>query len=174
MVFIKSKFLLLFSVVILAFAQNIIAQENNQKNEVIDFGQFYDFELFQWTAKGLNFKNENSGIGFGINDTMKDALLKYPDSSIAYNSYRKKIIPGSILLYGGFSLVMGGYVFHFINDAVDAKSYYESPRPFVSIGLMLTGLIVEMIGSSIFSSGVENLFSAVNMYNRNKLSELNK
>ena len=78
--------------------KNIFAQETeagiDQNNKNINLAQFYDSELFTWNYNmlgglSLNYQNQNSGVSFGINETMRNALLQFPDSGRSYNSTEK-------------------------------------------------------------------------------------
>jgi len=171
----------LLIVVLFVFAQNLAAQETeqgiNQNTGGINLVQFYDSELFQWNYNmlgglSLNYQNQNSGISFGINDAMKNALLEFPDSGQAYNSYKKKNTAGNILIYGGLALILGAYI-PLYNQVLDDNPNNFDRNMGWSIGLASSGVVSTMVGSFVFSSGTESLFNAVNLFNRNKVRVFN-
>jgi len=175
----KKVFVISVSVLLLAVAQNTNAQEvkNDKTNENIDFLQFYDNEMFHWnfsTFGGLtlNYRNDNweySPFGVNINnERIRNALLEYPDSAQAYNSFRKYKITGNILYWGGIVLMLGSLVPIFTiedNEKLSIGLY---------TGMLLGGITTSTIGGFQFDSAQLNLFNAVNMFNRNKARELNR
>ena len=173
----KNAFILLVLVLLLVFVQNTDAQETGHGN--INFQQFYDSEMFQWNFNmfgglTLNYQNQNSSITFGINQAMKNALLQFPDSAQAYNSYRKKNTVGNILIYGGVAIILSAYI-PLYNQILNDNPIDTLNRNIGwAIGLSSGGAISTLIGSFVYSSGQEDLFSAVNMFNRNKARELNR
>jgi len=158
----------------------LVAQEIESEIRNTNLVQFYDSELFTWNYNmfgdlTLNYRNINSGISFGINDTMKNALLEFLDSGQAYNSYRKKNIAGNILINGGLAIVLSSYIPLYDNLLMlnfDQNKYDSNIR--WTIGLAASGLISTIIGSFISTSGTESLFNSVNLFNRNKARELSK
>jgi hypothetical protein len=93
---------------------------------------------------------------------------------MAYNSYRKKNIAGNVLMFGGLALALGG-AYMPISNLTSYKTQKEIERDLkISMGFMISGLVTELIGVFIYSSGQESIFTAVNMYNRNRSRELNK
>ena len=175
----KTKLMFVFSVGLLTLTQNLTAQNNesgiNQNNEKLNLIHYYDSELFHWSYNMyggliLNYQNQNSGTSFDINETMKNALLSFPDSGQEYKSFRDKTITGNILMFSGLALVFGAFIPLFtppINNSEDAVLR----NSIISIALSGSGLIATIIGTNFFSSGQEHLFSAVSIYNRNKIRE---
>jgi hypothetical protein len=153
----------------LTFSSNLAAQENIQPNE--NLSRFYDTELFQWSygmfsGMTLNYQNTNSNTMFGINESMKAALTRYEDTNRLYRSYRGKTIAGNVLIWGGLAAVIGGAFVPAFGGAQNLDNYDK-----IGLGVMTGGLVSEIIGSFVLSSGQENIFDAVNLYNRQKIKE---
>jgi len=168
--------------------ENIQNQEQPQKQEGIQnleqpptyFTQFYDTEMFQWNRNffgglTLNYQNQNKRIFWGVNSTMENALLRYPDSGEAYNTYKRLNTTGSYMIIGGAGVMTFGYFYPFLKSGYyyyDYDLYLRNME--IAAGIIGTGLIIEIIGLLMKSAGRENLFHAVNMYNRNIALELNR
>jgi hypothetical protein len=174
------KLISVFSIAFLVFAQNITAQETGpetgQNIEETDIVRFYNSELFHWNYNmfdGLTlvYKNQSSSTSFRINEMMRNAFLEYSDSSQEYNSYRKKTITGNVLIYSGLALALSAFIPLYSNIENEA-AFYRNIN--ISIGLSVSGLVSTIIGSFFSSSGQENIFNAVNMFNKNKLQELTR
>ena len=116
----------------------------------------------------LKYRNRNSDIAFGIHKSMRNALLEYPDSGRAYKSYRRKNVAGNVLTYGGLSLMLGGF-FPIAMGTSNSNDYAIAAGSCMLLG----GLISYIIGRPIYLSGKESLFRSANMFNRNKMAELN-
>ena len=102
--------------------------------------------------------------------TMKNALLSFPDSGQEYNSFRDKTITGNILIFSGLALVCGAFIPLFTppnNNSEDAALR----NSIISIALSGSEFIATIIGTNFSSSGMEHLFSAVSIFNRNKIRE---
>ena len=177
----KYRLIFIFSIALLIFNQNISAQETEagigQNIKNINLVQLYDSELFTWNYNmfgglSLNYQNQNSGISIVINETMKKALLEFPDSSWSYNSYIKKNTAGNVLMYGGLVIVLTAYI-PMYNIILNNSNDFNRDIGW-TIGLTSSGLISAIIGSFIYSSGTEDLFNAINLFNRNKVRELIK
>jgi hypothetical protein len=161
-----------FLTLMLICSQIIMAQENTQTNN--NFLHYYDAEIFQWNydifgGLSLNFHNQSSSAIFGINISMKNALKLYPDSSQQFSSYKLKNTTGNILLWGGLVALVGGTYMPLFLDTSDYDNFERNVK--ISAGLMLGGLVSELVGTFIFSSGKENLFNAVNIYNRHRIED---
>jgi hypothetical protein len=172
----KNRLTAVFSIAFLVFAQNITAQETEQNTEETDIVRFYNSELFHWNYNmfdGLTlvYKNQSSSTSFRINEMMRNALLEYSDSSQEYNSYRRKTVTGNIFIYSGLALALSAFIPLYSNTTNDADFIRNIS---ISIGLSGSGLLSTIIGSFVSSSGQENIFNAVNMFNRNKLRELSR
>ncbi|MDR2534773.1 MAG: hypothetical protein LBD29_01910 [Treponema sp.] len=168
-------FIKVFLVVLSGFVciQNVSPQKDIPLNE--NLLTFYDNELFKWEYNAfggfnLSYNHQKSSITFGINNDMVEALQQYPDTARYYNSYRKKTIAGNILLWGGYTLVLGGAVAPaFYYRDVNEETFDRNVK--ISLGVILGGLVVELIGAFILPSGYESLFNGINMYNRHKIGE---
>ncbi|MDR1127512.1 MAG: hypothetical protein LBL06_05225 [Treponema sp.] len=160
-----------FLALTITFSGTLIAQETTQPTN--DLLHYYDTELFQWDYSmfgglTLNFQNQSALTMYGIKDSMKNALMQYEDTNQQYGSYRGKTIAGNILTWGGLAVVLAGaYVPIFGDWQEDA---YENNLK-VGLGIMLGGLVTELIGTFILQSGQENIFNAVNLYNRHKITD---
>ena len=168
----KGLWKIVFLTLALIFSGNITAQENTQTNS--ELLHYYDRELFQWdvTLFGgltLNFQNQSSRTAYGINDSMKKALLRYEDTTQQYRAYRGKTIAGNILIWSGLAAALGGAYFPLWGDTQDTDVCEKNLK--IGIGVMLGGFITELIGACILQSGQENIFRAVNLYNRNRIGE---
>jgi len=173
----KNMFVVLVLALLLLISQNANAQEvkNDKTNENVNFLQFYDNEMFHWnfnTSDGLilNYGNDNwkySTFGVSIkNERIRNALLEYPDSAQAYNSFKKNKVTGNIVYWSGIVLILGSIVpvFTVDNEKLSNGLYF---------GMLAGGLTTSMVGVYQFNSAQLNLFNAVNMYNRNKARKLN-
>jgi hypothetical protein len=159
-----------FFALVLVLSGNLMAQENEQTNN--SFSHYYDTELFQWSYSmfgglTLNFQNQSSVTMYGVKDSMKNAFFQYEDANQQYRSYRGKTIAGNILMWGGLATVLvGAYVPIFGNWE---DSTYENNLK-IGLGIMLGGLVSEIIGVFVLQSGQENIFDAVNLYNRHRIN----
>jgi hypothetical protein len=153
----------------LVFSGNLIAQENKPANS--DLLHYYDTELFQWSYSmfgglTLNFQNQSSITVYGIKEHMKNAILQYEDTNQKYHSYRKKTLAGNILTWGGLATVLAGaYIPIFGASGADERNLK------IGLGIMLGGLASEIVGILMLQSGQENIFDAVNLYNRHKIND---
>jgi len=166
--FIKIGFLTL----ILFFSQNLFAQESNQENN--DLVNYFSTELFQWSydfwgGMNLNYQNQSSKTMFGLKDSMQKALAFYDDTNQKFLSYKKKTLLGNIFFWSGYAALLSSpfILFSGTNESVDCYSTVVG----ASLGVFGGGLISMIIGNLMFSSAQENIFDAINLYNRNKLAE---
>jgi hypothetical protein len=160
-----------FFILTMIFAGNLAAQEAARTDG--NLVQYYDSQLFQWSYSmfgglSLNFQGQNSVTGFGIKDSMKSALIQYEDANRQYRSYRGKTIAGNILVWGGLAaMVAGSYVPLFMSwqdlNAIEGNLKLSS-------GLLWGGLASWVIGIFTVQSGQENIFNAVNLYNRQRIA----
>jgi hypothetical protein len=165
----KHLFKIGFLVLALVFSNNLVAQENIQPND--NLLRFYDTELFQWSydmfsGLTLNYQNNNSNAMFGINESMKTALMQYEDTNRLYRSYRGKTIAGNVLAWGGLAAVIGGAFVPAFGSTQNIDNNYK-----IGLGVMAGGLVSEIICIFILYSGQGNIFDAVNLYNRQKIKE---
>jgi hypothetical protein len=158
------KTLLKISLLTLVFSGNLIAQENESTNS--SFSHYYNTELFQWSysifgGMTLNFQNQNSIAMYGIKDSMVKALLQYEDADQKYHLYHRKTIAGHILMWGGAVALLTGAYIPFANEN-NLK---------IGLGVVFSGFIFEIVGAFMLESGQENIFDAVNLYNRHKIDD---
>lgn len=173
----KNLRMTLISVFILLTAQILVAQENGSTDEPISFLQLYDTELFQWnydmsSGLTLNYQNQSSGIAFGINNAMRDALLGFPDSGEEYKLFRRKNITGTALIYGGLAMILAAAFIPLITISDNAEVELRDLR--LTFGFLCGGSLSAITGSFVLTSGHRNLFNAVNTFNRNKARELSR
>ena len=161
-----------FFALALLFSQNLIAQENNQENN--DLLKYYGTEFFQWSydfwgGMNLNYQNQSSKTMFGLKESMQKALASYDNTNQKFLSYKKKTLLGNIFFWSGYAALLSSpfILFSGLNDDVDCYSTVVG----ASVGVFGGGLISMIIGNFMFSSGQENIFDAINLYNRNKLAE---
>lgn len=160
-----------FLAFVMIFSGKLVAQESIQPNN--NLMSYYDTELFQWSYSmfgglTLNFQNQSSVTMYGIKESMKNAFIQYEDTNQQYRSYRGKIIAGNILMWGGWATVLAGAYVPIFGDW-DDNAYENNLK--IGIGVMLGGLITEIIGAFILQSGQENIFNAVNLYNRHRIND---
>jgi hypothetical protein len=153
---------------VLLFSQNLFAQENIQENN--NLLNYYGTELFQWSydfwgGLNLNYQNQSSKTMFGLRDSMQKALALYDDTNQKYLSYKKKTLLGNIFFWSGYAAILSGpFILAYGHN-------YSSTTLNVTQGVLGGGLVSLLIGSFIFTSGQENIFDAVNLYNKNKMME---
>jgi hypothetical protein len=171
----------------MVFSDKLAAQENTQSNN--NLLDYYDTELFQLDHNmvgglTLNFKNRSSRTLFGIAKSMKNNLIQYEDTNRQYRSYRGKTISGNILMWGGMATMLAGVCitafgqmqsYTVASTSITAsgrmQSYTADRNINVGAGLMLGGSVSALIATFILSSGQENIFNAVNLYNRHRIDE---
>ena len=166
----KTLFKIGFIVLTVIFSGNLMAQEDAISDS--NLLGFYDSELFHWSYNmmgglALNFQNQSSSTTFGISKSMRDALRTFPDSGQEYNSYFRKNVSGNILMYSGLLAILGAVFIPIYTDINNDDLWERNFR--IYMGVTLGGAVSTLIGSFIFSSGQENIFNAVNMYNRNRI-----
>jgi hypothetical protein len=163
-----------FLALAITFSGKLTAQENVQTNKNLSY--YYDTELFQWDYSifgglTLNFQNQSSITTFGLKESMKNVLIKYEDTNQQYRSYRGKTVAGNILMWGGLAVVLAGAytpIFSF-SDNQDNNAYVNNLK--IGLGIMLGGLVSEIIGVFVLESGQENIFNAVNLYNKHRIND---
>jgi len=160
-----------FSLVLL-FSQNLAAQENVQENN--NLLNYYGTELFQWSydfwgGLNLNYQNQSSKTMFGLKDSMQKALTSYNDTNQKYLSYKKKTLLGNIFFWSGYAAVLSS-PFILVYGSGEGGNY-SSTAVNASFGVIGGGLVSMLISAFVFTSGQENIFDAVNLYNRNKIAE---
>jgi hypothetical protein len=160
-----------FFMLAVIFSGSLMAQESIQSNS--NLLNYYNTELFHWSYNmfgglSLNLYNQSSSTMFGINNSMKEALQSYPDSSQEYNSYKWKNTTGNILMWGGLAAILGGAFIPLmgVNDSDNFDRYFGA-----YVGVTIGGAVTTLIGTFFLSSGQENLFYAVNDFNRAKIGD---
>ncbi|MDR0644626.1 MAG: hypothetical protein LBG05_06920 [Treponema sp.] len=170
----KTSSKICFLALAMIFSGNLAAQEILETKTNSNLLSYYDTELFQWSYSmfgglALNFQNQSSVTMYGIKESMKNAFIQYEDTNQRYRSYRGKTIAGNILLWGGFATVLAGAYVPIFGTSQDNNNYENTFK--ISIGVMLGGLVTEIIGAFILQSGQENIFDAVNLYNRYRIND---
>jgi hypothetical protein len=162
-----------FFMFVMFLAPNLFAQEKESQNN--GFPSYYTTEMFQWSydyfgGLNLNYQNESSTITFGVKDSMREAFASYDETNKKIRSFKTKTIFGNILFWGGLTaLVSTPYII-----ALGGVNDYGMMRPgieYIALGTMGGGLVSLVVGSILYDLGVEDIFDAVNMYNRNKINE---
>jgi hypothetical protein len=178
--FAKSSFFVLSLTAALLFPAALSAEEKEsavlpaQEKESTNLLHFYDSELFQWNYSlfgglTLNFQNQGTYPMFGLKTPMKEALLRYPDSAKEYKSYRGKNITGNVLFWGGYIALLGECFA--LAMFADENWEREPANVKLSAGILLGSLVSELIGAFLMTSSQEDIYSAVNMYNRNRIAD---
>jgi len=160
-----------FFMLAVIFSENLLAQESIQANS--NLLNYYNTELFHWSYNmlgglSLNLYNQSSSTLFGINNSMKEALQSYPDSSQEYNTYKWKNTTGNILMWGGLAIILSGaFIPAFgVDDSDNFDRYLQA-----YVGVTIGGAVTTLVGSFFLSSGQENIFYAVNDFNRAKIKD---
>jgi len=160
-----------FFILAVVFSGNLIAQESIQADS--NLPNYYNTELFHWSYNmigglSLNLYNQSSSTVFGINKSMRDALQSYTDSGQEYGSYRWKNTTGNILMWGGFLTILGGAFIPVIgvNDSNNFDRYLQA-----CAGVSILGAVTTLVGAFFYTAGQENLFYAVNNFNRAKMGD---
>jgi hypothetical protein len=110
----------------------------------------------------LNFQNQSSITTFGLKESMKKVLIEYEDTNQQYRSYRGKTIAGNILMWGGLATLFAGAYAPLFSNENNLK---------IGLGIMLGGVVSEIIGAFVLQSGQENIFNAINLYNRHRIND---
>ena len=165
--FIKIGFLAL----VLLFSQNLAAQEQEQDvQENKSLLNYYSTELFQWSYDFwggfyLNYQNQSSRTIFGLKESMQKPLALYDDSNQKFLSYKTKTLLGNIFFWSGYAVIFSSpFIMAYGNG--DSDNYNS-----ITMGALGSGLVFILVGSFLFTSGQENIFDAVNSYNKNKIAE---
>jgi hypothetical protein len=157
----------------LVFSGTLAAQEFEKSHS--DFLFHYDTELFQWSYSSfgglaLSFQNQSSLTSFGmLKEPMKNALLQYEDVNKKYRAFKGKALAGRVLMLTGLAAILAGAYIPILGSWRDG-SLDNNLR--IGLGVGLGGLVTGIIGTVIFNAGQENIFDAVNIYNRHKIQEL--
>ena len=112
--------------------KNIVINENKS------FSKYYISEMFRWDyligGIALKYKDQHSNITIGVNDTIKDALLLYPNSAQSYNFYNSIVqenISGGIFaqlkrLKFGYEYLFNSVNMFNVNKACDFNNIEET------------------------------------------------
>jgi hypothetical protein len=161
-----------FFALALLFSQNLFAQEDIQENNTLL--NYYGTELFQWSydfwgGLNLNYQNQSSKTMFGLKDSMQKALSSYNDTNQKHLSYKKKTLLGNIVFWTGYAAVLSS-PFILAYGPREGDNYSQATMN-ATWGVLGGGLVTMLISTFIFTSGQEDIFDAVNLYNRNKITE---
>ena len=158
---------------VLFISHNLAAQEEAQKNNALE--SYYGTELFQWSYNfwngfNLNYQNQSAATSFRLKDSMQKALSSYDDTNKKLLTYKKQTLFGHIFLWSGLTAFVA-------SPAVLISDVYRDIGPertmYAFYGTLGGGLLSALIGSVLLDLGRENIFDAVNIYNRNKIAEYN-
>jgi hypothetical protein len=108
---------------------------------------------------------------FGLKESMQKALASYNDTNQIFLSYKKKTLLGNIFFWSGFAAVLSSPLILAFGPREGDDFTISTTTTYVSLGLMGGGLISLIAGSFVLSSGQENIFDAVNLYNRNRIAD---
>jgi hypothetical protein len=108
---------------------------------------------------------------FGLKESMQKALASYDDTNQKYLAYRKKTLWGNIFFWSGYAAVLSG-PFILVYGPREGDNYTSGTLN-ATWGVMGGGLVSLLIGSFLFYAGQENIFDAVNLYNRNRIADYN-
>jgi hypothetical protein len=161
-----------FLTLVLFFSQNLAAQEDTQENKALL--NYYNMELFQWSYSwgglSLNYQNQSSNPFFGgLKESMQKALALYDDTNQKYLSYRKKTLWGNIFYWSGCAAMLS-VPFIFVLSPMEGDNIKQSAWN-AYYGLMGGGVAFAFTSIFLLFSGQEDLFDAVNLYNRNRINE---
>jgi hypothetical protein len=161
-----------FLAFVLVFSQNLAAQEQEEDVQVNkSLLTYYSTELFQWSydfwgGLYLNYQNQSSRTMFGLKESMQKPFSLYEDTNQKFLSYKTNTLWGNIFFWSGYAVILSSpFILAYDNGRGD---YYTLNA---TLGALGSGLIFMLIGNFLFTSGQENIFDAVNLYNRNKLAE---
>ncbi|MDR2901386.1 MAG: hypothetical protein LBV20_07715 [Treponema sp.] len=167
--FLKVGFFVL--VLFLLLANNVAAQEKKSQNN--DVLSFYGTELFQWSydawgGLSLNYQNQSSTPD-GLKDSMEKALASYEETNQKMLSFKQNNIFGNIFLGIGLTAAISG---PFVAIYGPHEGGVMTPvTMYTTLGLSGGGLLLTIVGVLIYDQGIEDIFDAVNLYNRMKISE---
>jgi hypothetical protein len=167
----KARGFILVAAAAFVFPAFLPAQETTFSN----LQQYYDAELFQWNFSltgglTLSFHNQNVSTIYGVKAPMKDAFLRYTDSANEYKSYKWKNAAGNFLLWGGLAAAAGAVMFLYASRYEDETGAMSNMQPAMG-GVVLGGYAATFVGSFLISAGQENIYTAVNLYNRNRIGD---
>jgi hypothetical protein len=138
-----------------------------------DFLNFYNAQLFTigYTTFGgpqLNYQSQSSSLRFGIPETFKTALDRYPDTKALEESYHSLDLTGNVLVFGGAGIALVGaflplFDTNYVNYGIVSNTEY------VGIGLFFGGLVMDIIGAILLPASYEKLMNGVNLYNRHEI-----
>jgi hypothetical protein len=162
---------ILFFSLAMIFSGKLAAQEISQTNN--NLLSYYDTEFFQWNYSmfgglTLNFQNQSAVTAFGLKGVMKNAFSQYEDTNQRYRSYRGKTIAGNVLIWGGMTTALAG-LYVPISSNMRNGDYDNNFK--IGVGVMLGGVVAELIGIFVLQSGQEDIFDAVSLYNRNRMGD---
>ena len=162
----RKKFAVLFLFVGIAF--QVFGQ--NEKQDPLSF---YDSQLFKFSYNimggfTLNFQGVSSGLTYGIPQPFTTALSTYPDSKTLIESYHVKDVTGNVLAWGGLAVILvGAFVPDYNNPTFTSADG-------IGVGMMVGGLVIDIVGAIVLSSGYSDATSAVNVYNRHRMEDYAK
>ena len=136
-------------------------------NPEINDPETADNELFKFTAQGLMFNNEAAFSRNVMNQSAKNALSLYDESSKHYQTYRKYSVMGNIFFWSGIisSVFLPSFIIPALNNGNNAILY-------TSAGLFGIGTVSTFIPGIIFLSRSQTkLRDAVNSFNKGPVQE---
>jgi hypothetical protein len=142
-----------------------------------DFLNFYDAQLFiiGYSTLGgpqLNYQSQSSSLRYGIPETFKNALDKYPDTKALQESYHNLNLTGNVLVFGGAGIALVGaflplFDTNYVNYGIVSNTEYAG------VGLLFGGLVMDVIGAIVLPASYGKLINGVNLYNRHEIENYN-
>jgi len=161
---------ILCSVILIALVTPAFAQQKESLSE------FYDSEIIKvsypfGSGLTLSVKGTTSTIGWKLSPIFSDLLIQYPSSKVSFESYKKDYRKGNIMIWSGLAGLFAGSLVFVMRNSNATSIDFGDPVNIASYSGMIAGAAVETIGAFFVSSSYENLFNAVNQYNREKIKE---
>jgi hypothetical protein len=137
--------------------------------------QYYDNEIIKMNYHsfgGIQLYNQEqtSSITFGISPYFREKLETFPESKMSFEQYKIKNISGNILVWGGLVVIVGGE-YYSLNSIGESSFSSGIDKYMKGYGIMLGGLLMEVIGAFVLPSSFNDLFNSVNLYNRNIIKQ---
>jgi len=156
--------------VLLFLASVCFGDESAAKKAV----SYYDGELFKVGYNlfgGLNiaYQGQSSSVFFGVPDTYKLTLAKYPDTKLLLDSYTSLNLAGNVLVWGGLAATLVGAYLPLAN--ISATGTYDYSSYQTGLWIAVGGLLAELIGVFVLPASFERITNAVNIYNRHRMED---
>ena len=140
-----------------------------QSNDILM--SYYDTELFMLSCTKLgaltvSYQNHLYNTQFLLSRDLRNILATYEDTKNLMRSYARLNIAGNILQFAGVAVILAsGYLLAAAADGNLEQQYN------LSLYIGLGGVLIGTPGVILFGSSLQQLSSAINTYNRHKISE---